>query len=177
MNRVNNFVRQRPGEASSVCPASVVSKVAEWLLERSSAIGIRMNLNHDDAVPALWMDASQLEQVLYNLISNAIEAIESVQERSPAIGSGVIDISVEATKEGDAVVMTVVDNGPGMDEALVKTVFEPFSSNRQGGLGLGLAICRSIVERHQGRIWFESVPEGGSKFSVQLPADSTRTQP
>jgi len=71
------------------------------------------------------------------------------------------------------VVVSVVDNGPGMDEALVKTVFEPFSSIRKGGLGLGLAICRSIVERHQGRIWFEPALGGGSKFSVQLPTGST----
>ncbi len=171
INRVNNFVRQQSTNASQIQPALVVEEVVAWLAERAARTGIKIHVECDGETPVLWMDGTELEQVLYNLISNAIEAIERLVIDQGITRAGRIVASCSFSASGNNVLLSVSDNGPGVDDTLSTSVFDPFSSSRQSGLGLGLAICRSIVERHQGRLWFEPSESGGSVFFVQLPAN------
>jgi two-component system sensor kinase FixL len=106
-------------------------------------------------------DRVQLKQVLANLVRNAIEAMRDAAERR-------LVISTRATPEG-AIRLDVADSGTGVAEGMAGTLFEPFATTKPGGMGVGLAMCRTIVEAHGGRIWAEPNPEGGAIFSVVLP--------
>jgi two-component system, LuxR family, sensor kinase FixL len=112
---------------------------------------------------AEWIMAErvQVQQVLFNLVRNAAEALAEVE--TPAIG-------IVASRTGDVVLIEVRDNGPGLPERRRKRLFEPLRSSKPGGMGVGLAICNEIVQAHGGRIWAEAGTDGGTVFNVILPA-------
>ena len=105
----------------------------------------------------------RLEQVLVNLIQNALDALEGQPD-------GRIALSVAA--EGGQVRITVRDNGPGIPAAIREALFMPFSTSKPQGLGLGLVICNDIVTEAGGRIEAAHPPEGGTLFTVILPEAS-----
>jgi PAS domain S-box-containing protein len=108
-------------------------------------------------------DRVQLQQVLLNLILNAIEAMGSVQE-----GPRELSISTEQTEDRGALVL-VLDSGPGIDKKHLERVFEPFYTTKVSGLGMGLSICRSIIDAHGGRLWVEANKPRGARFQFTLP--------
>jgi len=107
-------------------------------------------------------DKVRLQQVLLNLVTNALDAMNEAPSRILTLRS--------ATEGPDLVTVSVGDSGHGITEALQGSVFEPFFTTKRGGLGLGLSICRSIIEDHEGRIWQERDPGGGTVFSFSLKA-------
>jgi two-component system sensor kinase FixL len=116
-----------------------------------------------DVDPSLKVDADpvQIQQVLINLVRNAAEAMELSGERR---------LSVTARREGGQVEICVQDSGPGIAQDLRASLFEPFQSTKAAGMGIGLSICRTIVEAHQGRIWLAEDGEGaGASFRFTLP--------
>jgi len=109
------------------------------------------------------MDKLQIQQVVVNLVRNAIEAMEGSKRRE-------LTISVARTEDG-AVGISVIDTGPGIAPDIADRLFQPFVTTKAQGMGVGLSICRSIVEAHGGRLWAEANPEGGSIFRFTLPAN------
>jgi signal transduction histidine kinase len=108
-----------------------------------------------------------LQQVLLNLIANAVESMASVEQRARVL-------TVRSQKTGDCdIVVTVEDSGSGIDQADLERVFEPFFSTKPEGMGMGLSICRSIIEAHGGRIAVAPARDGGSVFQVRLPCDAS----
>lgn len=105
-------------------------------------------------------DRVQVQQVLHNLSRNAVEA---------ARGSAAAKLTIRTERRGAAAVVHVEDNGPGLAADIKEQLFQPFVSSKGGGMGVGLSICRTIVEGHGGRIWADALPEGGSRFSFTLP--------
>ena len=123
----------------------------------------RLVLRLDPDVPPVRGDPVQLQQVLINLTLNALDAVSaSTSEREAAIST--------VTSNGD-VEVHVSDTGPGLAPAVEQRLFEPFFSTKPHGLGMGLTIVRSIVERHNGRLQAENRPVGGALFTVTLPVD------
>ena len=114
--------------------------------------------------PFIEGDRVQLQQVLLNLILNAVEAMGSVQE-----GPRELSISTEQTEERGALV-AVRDSGPGIDKKNLERVFEPFYTTKSNGLGMGLSICRSIIDAHGGRLWAEANRTSRRRISVHLTA-------
>jgi C4-dicarboxylate-specific signal transduction histidine kinase len=110
-------------------------------------------------------DRIQIEQVFSNLLRNACEALEGRAERRIAIG---------AAADGEEIVVRIEDNGPGLSAETLERAFEPLFTTKAAGLGLGLAICKTIVEAHGGRIEAETLAGGGAAFSVALPAADQR---
>lgn len=106
-------------------------------------------------------DRIQIEQVFSNLVRNACDAIDGREEGRIAIG---------ATPEGDEIVVRIEDNGRGLSPEALENIFEPLFTTKPNGLGLGLAICKTIVEAHGGRISAGNLEGGGAAFSVTLPA-------
>jgi signal transduction histidine kinase len=107
-------------------------------------------------------DRVQLQQVLMNLIANGIDAMKSVTDRRRELRVS------SAFEEPENILVTVADTGTGVDPAIIKRVFEPFFTTKSDGLGMGLCICRSIIEAHGGRLWVSSTPHG-TTFYFTVP--------
>jgi two-component system sensor kinase FixL len=105
-----------------------------------------------------------VQQVIVNLIRNSVEAMQTVSKRE-------LRISTRLTAEG--IILTVSDSGPGLPPEVASRLFHPFVTTKEKGMGIGLSICRSIVEAHGGRIWAESGDDRtGAAFHVLLPASA-----
>jgi signal transduction histidine kinase len=131
---------------------------------QSQGVSVQVNL-HRDHLPRIVGDRVQLQQVFINLLMNAIEAMSSVKERERSL-------LLEARIHGrDDVLITLEDSGPGIDANEMERLFEPFFTTKSHGMGLGLAISRSIIEAHGGRLWVSGRTPQGAIFHVQLPSD------
>jgi signal transduction histidine kinase len=114
-------------------------------------------------LPRVLADELQIQLVLVNLLRNALRVVEGLANKDDRI------IHIRAGRSGDREVeVAVVDRGPGIPPDRVLDMFEPFASEEGGGMGMGLAICRLIVEAHGGRIWYEPNPAGGAIMSFTL---------
>jgi C4-dicarboxylate-specific signal transduction histidine kinase len=120
------------------------------------------------ALPVVYGDSVQIQQVILNLLVNAITAAAT----GPPAGRKVTVWTAARDTHAD---LSVHDSGKGISEADLDRVFEPFFTTKQEGLGMGLAISRSIVQAHQGRIWGENDPAGGAVFRVRLPTERGAT--
>lgn len=131
---------------------------------REEAIEVSFDLQED--LPPVLADATQLQQIVLNLVRNAVEALHAVEHRRLVVSTGTA---------GDMVELSVRDNGPGLDPEVADQLFMPFVSTKANGMGIGLSICRSILDAHQGQIRAEAVAEGGTRFRVTLPVMDKRT--
>jgi signal transduction histidine kinase len=129
---------------------------------RAQRVSLVARLN--DGVPRVLADRVQLQQVFMNLIANAIEAMESVVDRER-----VLTIKSEM-RDGSGILITVEDTGSGIDAKNADRIFETFFTTKRTGMGMGLAICRSIIQAHHGSLWASPGPVCGSIFHVALPA-------
>lgn len=111
-------------------------------------------------LPPIEGDPVQLQQVLVNLIFNACDAMREQDGRH---------LTLRSVGRRDNVHLTVADDGPGIDTGMHERIFEPFQTSKPNGLGLGLAICRTIVESHRGRLWAENASGGGAQLHIELP--------
>ena len=125
---------------------------------------ITVNTNLMDGLNPVQGDRVQLQQVVLNLVLNAVEAMGSVEGRDRELL-----VSTKQT-EGNGVLVAVRDSGPGIDPGHLDRVFEPFYTTKASGVGMGLSICRSIIEAHGGRLWAEPNEPRGAVFQFTLPA-------
>jgi two-component system sensor kinase FixL len=114
-----------------------------------------------DNLPPVFIDRVQIQQVMINLLRNAVEAMQSSPRR---------ELSVSTLGDGNEHVrISVADTGQGFAPEIAATLFQPFVTTKGHGLGIGLSICRSIVESHGGRLWMEPNEGGGTVFHFRLP--------
>jgi PAS domain S-box-containing protein len=125
-----------------------------------TGVAIRLSLGPHE--PQVHVEEVPIQQVLVNLLRNGIEALSTAPPRPR-------QIVVDAVRDGQYVAISVSDNGPGLDAPSAAKLFEPFFSTKSNGLGLGLAISRTIVEDHGGKIWAHPNPEGGLTVQFTLP--------
>ena len=114
-----------------------------------------------DDLPAIQGDRVQLQQVILNLVMNAIEAMSGGTTRELLVSSKIHELS--------NVIVSVCDSGPGLDPRSIDHIFDAFYTTKSGGMGMGLAISRSIIERHGGRILVNPSTCGGTVFQFTLP--------
>jgi len=125
--------------------------------------GIVVHTDFDQTLPPVTGNPVQLEQVLFNLVSNAIEAMDSVAERV---------MQIKTRRQGDREVeVTVEDSGTGIDLKDIDRIFGSFFTTKADGMGMGLAICRSIIDSHDGRLWASPGHPRGAVFRFTLPAE------
>ncbi len=117
-----------------------------------------------DGLPDVYANPIQLQQVLLNLVLNALEAMSSVRDRALQIRSGF--------NERGWLQVSIEDTGPGVAPSNVDRIFDPLYSTKDHGMGMGLAICRTIIESHQGRMWVSARPSGGASFQFELPPNN-----
>ena len=128
---------------------------------------VTVNTNLMDGLVPIQGDRVQLQQVVLNLVLNAVEAMGSVEggDRELLVGTKQTD--------GNGVIVAVRDSGPGVDPGHLDRVFEPFYTTKSSGVGMGLSICRSIIEAHGGRLWAEANERRGAVFQFNLPGAQT----
>ncbi|MDB5699310.1 MAG: response regulator, partial [Alphaproteobacteria bacterium] len=150
------IVQRKPERLSAV--------IAEAISLSSARSGDEVAIVADVAADAdrVLIDRVQIEQVLLNLIRNGTEAMAAAGCNSP------VEIAVRRAA-GDEALVRVSDAGPGLDEEVKQRLFASLASTKQKGMGLGLSICRTIIEEHHGRIWAEDNPSGGASFYFTLP--------
>jgi two-component system sensor kinase FixL len=122
--------------------------------------GIDVEIDLDPEAEQVLADRIQIQQVLVNLIRNGVDAM---------IGSDRRRLRISSRRDGDLARVSVEDTGSGIEQSVAERLFQPFITSKQSGMGVGLSICRTIVEAHSGRIWFEGPPEGGTVFHFTLP--------
>lgn len=160
-----DMARQRPSQRREVQLNELIRDTVELMAYglRSSDIAVRLNL--DPELPTLAADGDQLGQVLVNLIVNAQQAMHG------QLGQRRLRITTQAGADGGTVELEVADSGPGIPPEIIKRMFEPFFTTKApgSGTGLGMSVCRSIVEAHQGTIGAATGPGGGALIVVELP--------
>jgi two-component system sensor histidine kinase HydH len=140
----------------------LLERAAGLLAARAELHGVRLTVSALPGPVTLEADAGQIQQVLLNLLLNALDV-------TPPGGEITLEAETAAGAGGPAQTVRVTDTGPGLPPELGARIFEPFVSTKETGLGLGLSVCRRIVEAHGGTITAEDRPEGGAVFIVTLP--------
>lgn len=161
--RVREFVRAREPRRDAHDLATIASTVLELLRLEAERQQLAIKVSLADTLPPVYADRVMVEQVLLNLVKNAIEAMREVD----ATGR---ELKIEGRVNLDGEIeVRVCDRGPGLTAAEGEQLFSPFYTTKSDGLGIGLAICRSIIEYHEGRLFFEPREGGGSVFGFTLP--------
>src|SRR5690606_21979715 len=146
VGHIRALFQQGDGQRESTPYRALVAEAWALIAEEAARRGVRLVLEGGAALPPLVIDRVQVQQVLVNLMRNGMEAMEGV--------AGPRDLRVRIRRAGTMVRTEVLDRGSGI--AAPERIFEPFFSTKAAGMGMGLAICRSIVESHGGRLWAEA---------------------
>lgn len=162
IHRVRGFVRKGRPVTSPVAISDAVRSVVRSMQPDLRASNIRVVLDMTEGLPPVLADHVQLEQVLTNLIRNAIDAMSTLD------GDRSLRISACSAADG-CVELAVADRGPGLSESIRDNLFAPFVTTKPDGVGLGLPICRTIIENHGGRLWVEHTGPEGTTFCFTLP--------
>jgi PAS domain S-box-containing protein len=160
MQHIRALFKQEPFEKKQVSIRDVLSEAVRFLHGDPRKHDVPIDWQLDDNLPTVSVDLTQIQQVFINLISNAMEALEGSQI-SPHI------IFRASATDQNQMLIQVIDNGPGVSDQ--ERIFDAFVTTKKNGMGVGLAVSRSIVEAHGGRLWAENNPSGGATFNVALP--------
>jgi PAS domain S-box-containing protein len=162
--RIHSFIKKTPLRKEAIeINGSILETIA---LTRGEAVkhGISLHTQFVEGLPLVQGDRIQLQQVIFNLMMNAVEAMSSVRR-----GPRELLISTEKA-ESNSVLVAVRDSGPGLSPASLGRVFEAFYTTKSNGLGMGLSICRSIIEAHGGQLWATANVPRGALFQFTVPA-------
>lgn len=167
---VNAFSEYARAPEMQIAPFSLNALIAEVAdLYRASERHTDIHLQLDQRIGSIEADRGRVRQLLNNLVTNSLQALEGVP--GPRLD---IETRLEQSGAEAQVVIVVGDNGPGFQRELLARVFDPYVTSKAKGTGLGLAIVKKIVEEHGGRIEADNRPEGGARVQVVLPARATR---
>jgi len=161
INSIKGLLKVENREKEKVDLNSLIDEILQIYKNEANQQDIEINFNSSLQPIYILADRVQIQQVILNLIINASQSLEKVDAKRKMI-------TIFQSIDNQNVIVSLSDNGGGIDEALKENIFKPFSSNKLGGMGIGLAICRTIIDDHFGEIWAENLPEGGAKFSFSL---------
>jgi two-component system sensor kinase FixL len=164
IRRLREFMARGETEQKVESVAKLVEEASALALVGARQLGVRVGFDLDQRADFVLVDKVQIQQVLLNLIRNAVEAMAGSPRRELTIAS--------RPSAGKLVQLSIVDTGPGMAPEVLERLFQPFVTTKPQGMGVGLSICRTIVEAHGGQIWVEPNPEGGTAFHLTLPKAS-----
>jgi two-component system sensor kinase FixL len=163
---MREFLRRGRPHVSSFDIRTLVDDALMLARPDATARGIEIVAEIPDGLPMIHGDRIQVEQVVLNLIRNATESISGAQQTD-----GQIRVTGALVPGPPRIEIAVRDNGPGIGAELARSMFEPMTTSKHEGLGLGLSICLAIVESHGGRIWLQSGEPGQTEFRFSLPLE------
>jgi C4-dicarboxylate-specific signal transduction histidine kinase len=163
IRRLRALVQNRETRLEPASPNDLIIEVLSFLQSDIRHGEVRVVRELDSQLPVALLDKIQIQQILLNLIRNAIEALAD----TPASDR---ELRVVSRVDGSGTLLIeIIDRGPGVPDELISRIFDPFCTTKATGTGLGLAISRTIAEAHQGKLLYESAEGGGSRFILQLP--------
>jgi two-component system, LuxR family, sensor kinase FixL len=160
IRRLRTFVARGEVLRQSQSVAVLIEEACGLALVGAKERGIKVLINMEPDLPEALVDRVQIQQVLLNLIRNAMEAMDGCAAR---------DLRIGASPRADHILVSVADTGIGVPPEIEARLFQPFVTTKLQGMGIGLSVCRTIVEAHSGRLWLEPNPGGGSVFRFTLP--------
>ena len=169
---VHDFVRRRDKDREAVAPRALIDAIMPLVTLQARKLDVRVETRLAPGLPPVLCDRTMVEQVLLNLARNAMQAMDQAQVDQPSL---VID--VRQSEDGKPwLAFSVADVGPGISEEVNRQLFTPFFTTKSEGMGLGLSLCRTVVEQHGGFLGFEPNHPRGTIFRFTLPVDP-RAQP
>jgi signal transduction histidine kinase len=168
LRRMRDFLRRGQPHRSKVEVRPMIADALLLVEAEARAKHISLRLRVPENLPEIRADRVQLQQVVLNLVRNAIDSISEAEQRK-----GQVDISAFYQTEPERIEISVADSGPGLGPDFAERVFEPLMTSKHGGLGLGLPICVSIVESHGGKVWLHSGRSGATEFRFSIPLNTS----
>jgi C4-dicarboxylate-specific signal transduction histidine kinase len=159
MKHIRALFKQKSVEKKESNIPDIIHEVVRIVQEDPKKRSVPIECRFEESLPALYIDQIQVQQVFINLIVNAIEALHG-QQVTPLVIFRVV-------ADSNGMLIQVIDNGPGVDDP--DQIFDAFMTTKDNGMGIGLAVSRSIVEAHGGKLWAENNKTGGATFNVTLP--------
>ena len=167
LKRLRELARRRTPRLSESDFNAMLREVLTWVQDDLDRAGVTVHVALAPGLPQVRADRILVEQVMLNLVNNAVDAMQGV---APLRRRLTIETCVQ---EDGAVQVSVADEGTGIVPDVEPRLYTPFFTTKERGLGLGLAICRSVVEMHGGRLWHEARPAGGTTFNFSIPRENT----
>jgi C4-dicarboxylate-specific signal transduction histidine kinase len=166
IGRIRAIIKKAPSRKDRVDINEAIREVIELTRGEAAKHGASVRTALGEGLPAIEGDRVQLQQVVLNLIVNAVQAMTAIAE-------GPRELFIATTRaEPTSVLVAVKDSGPGLGPESLERLFAPFYTTKADGLGMGLSICRSIIEAHGGRVWVEPNEPQGAVFQFTVPADT-----
>ncbi len=162
IRRLREFVKKSTPERREENVLTLIEEASGLALIGAREQGVAVRFRTAPDLPPAHVDKVQVQQVLVNIIRNAVEAMQASARR---------DITIETGLDEDGLIrIAILDTGPGISPEIMERLFQPFVTTKPQGMGVGLSLCRAIVEAHGGRLWAERNPEGGTIFCFTVPS-------
>lgn len=159
VKRLRGFVSRGELERTIEEPGLLVEDACKLVVSESKLRNIRLSIHVEKDTENILVDRVQIQQVVLNLVRNALEVTADDGE-----------VCITVRPAGAAIEFMVADSGPGVPPDRIERLFAPFSTTKPEGMGMGLSICKTIVEAHDGKIWYEDAATGGAAFLFTVPA-------
>lgn len=160
IRHMRDFVRNRETERKAENISKLIDEASALALVGAREQGVRVQHQVSGGLDPVFVDRVQVQQVLHNLMRNSLEAMASTDRR---------ELTISAMPANGSVLVEIADTGPGVSDEMARHLFEPFVSSKSNGMGVGLSICRTIIEAHGGKLWSERRDGGGASFKFTLP--------
>ena len=169
INRMREFVRSNPKKRSTIEINNLIQEASNLCKNGIIQNNIKLTFNFENQLPSINVDHIQIEQVIINLIYNSIDILQYLPKNQPRL------LSIQTQLIDDNTIQVrIKDNGPGVAEDDRPKLFTPFFTTKSNGMGMGLSICRSLVEAHDGTLYFNTNIGKGTTFYFQLPINHER---
>jgi signal transduction histidine kinase len=167
VSTLRDIFKQEEIKASDIHLDELIEQIKPIIMPqvRDLKIDLKFDLNVIQSIP---LNSNEISQVMINLLNNSIEALSNTNQSNK-------EIQIHTRVFGNFVELKISDNGPGIPDQLKASIFELMKTNKKQGVGLGLWLCKHIIDRHQGRISYQQSALGGAEFLIQLPIECIKT--
>ncbi len=166
IKQLRNFVKKETPEKQKIDILILIKNILTLMKPELEKAKIKVEFDESKKMPLVWCQPIQIDQVVLNLCKNAVEAMQASRKPEKKL---TVDVEVGGK---NALIISITDNGDGIDEKMIQTLFDPFITTKENGMGLGLSICKGIIDAHQGNIYLAQNSRNGCCFRFTLPINT-----